>query len=60
MCRLSFQCALPDPLLSLHVWPQPVQVVVDSEQTAKALLANGQLRQRVTIIPLNKCVCRPG
>lgn len=30
------------------------QVVVDTEQTAKALLANGQLRNRVTIIPLNK------
>jgi hypothetical protein len=30
------------------------QVVVDSEQTAKALLARGQLRSRVTIIPLNK------
>jgi structural maintenance of chromosome 2 len=30
------------------------QVVVDSEATAKALLANGQLRQRVTIIPLNR------
>ncbi|PRW61562.1 structural maintenance of chromosomes 2-1 isoform A [Chlorella sorokiniana] len=34
------------------------QVVVDSEQTAKALLANGQLRQRVTIIPLNKVSAR--
>lgn len=30
------------------------QVVVDNEQTAKALLAHGHLRQRVTIIPLNK------
>ncbi len=30
------------------------QVVVDSEATAKALLARGQLRNRVTIIPLNK------
>lgn len=30
------------------------QVVVDSERTAKALLSNGQLKQRVTIIPLNK------
>lgn len=27
---------------------------MDSEATAKALLARGQLRQRVTIIPLNK------
>ena len=34
------------------------QVVVDSELTAKALLANGQLRQRVTIIPLNKVSAR--
>ncbi|KAL0051178.1 hypothetical protein WJX82_003135 [Trebouxia sp. C0006] len=30
------------------------QVVVDSDTTAKALLSNGQLRNRVTIIPLNK------
>ncbi|DBA81803.1 hypothetical protein WJX77_004664 [Trebouxia sp. C0004] len=30
------------------------QVVVDSDITAKALLSNGQLRNRVTIIPLNK------
>jgi structural maintenance of chromosome 2 len=30
------------------------QVIVDTEQTAKALLANGKLRSRVTIIPLNK------
>ncbi|EIE18219.1 RecF/RecN/SMC protein [Coccomyxa subellipsoidea C-169] len=30
------------------------QVVVDSEATAKALLSRGQLRNRVTIIPLNK------
>lgn len=30
------------------------QVVVDTEATAKALLAKGQLRSRVTIIPINK------
>jgi structural maintenance of chromosome 2 len=30
------------------------QLVVDSEATAKALLSRGQLRNRVTIIPLNK------
>lgn len=30
------------------------QVVVDTEATAKALLSRGQLRNRVTIIPLNK------
>ena len=30
------------------------QVVVDAEATARALLARGQLRARVTIIPLNK------
>ncbi len=30
------------------------QVVVDTEATAKALLSHGQLRNRVTIIPLNK------
>lgn len=34
------------------------QVVVDSEQTAKALLAGGQLRNRVTIVPLNKVVSK--
>lgn len=31
-----------------------MQVVVDSDATAKVLLSNGQLRNRVTIIPLNK------
>lgn len=31
-------------------------VVVDSEETGKALLEKGQLRRRVTIIPLNKIV----
>merc|ERR1719272_1298254 len=31
-------------------------VVVDNEQTGKALLTKGQLRRRVTIIPLNKIV----
>ncbi len=36
------------------------QVVVDSERTAKGLLSHGQLRQRVTIIPLNKVVCVGG
>ena len=30
------------------------QVIVDNEQTAKQLLSKGQLRNRVTIIPLNK------
>ena len=30
------------------------QVVVDTEATAKALLAKGHLRNRVTIIPINK------
>eukprot|EP00878_Enallax_costatus_P012275 GHUV01012822.1.p1 GENE.GHUV01012822.1~~GHUV01012822.1.p1 ORF type:complete len:987 (+),score=463.32 GHUV01012822.1:251-3211(+) len=30
------------------------QVVVDTDRTAKALLENGQLQKRVTIIPLNK------
>ena len=33
-----------------------LQVVVDSDATGKALLSNGQLANRVTIIPLNK-VC---
>ena len=31
-----------------------MQVVVDSDSTGKALLANGQLKSRVTIIPLNR------
>lgn len=31
-------------------------VVVDNEETGKALLERGQLRRRVTIIPLNKIV----
>ena len=30
------------------------QVVVDSEQTGKLLLTNGQLKKRVTLLPLNK------
>ncbi|KAL6776822.1 SMC2 [Auxenochlorella protothecoides x Auxenochlorella symbiontica] len=34
------------------------QVVVDGEATAKALLARGQLRQRVTIIPLDRVAGR--
>lgn len=29
-------------------------VVVDTENTGKQLLQNGELRRRVTIIPLNK------
>jgi structural maintenance of chromosome 2 len=29
-------------------------VVVDSEVTAKTLIANGKLKKRVTVIPLNK------
>jgi len=36
-----------------------LQVVVDTEATAKALLSRGQLRNRVTIIPLNKARPRP-
>ena len=51
--------AAPCPLLRINqnvLPPLPLccQVVVDTEQIAKALLANGQLRNRVTIIPLNK------
>jgi structural maintenance of chromosome 2 len=34
-------------------------VVVDNEETAKALLERGQLRRRVTIIPLNKIAAHP-
>ena len=29
-------------------------VVVDTEQTGKVLLARGQMKRRVTLIPLNK------
>ena len=36
-----------------------MQVVVDTEATAKALLARGQLRNRVTIVPLNKARATP-
>ena len=36
------------------------QVVVDSDRTAQALLSRGQLRNRVTIIPLNKVRTSPG
>jgi structural maintenance of chromosome 2 len=34
------------------------QVVVDNEQTGKLLLQNGQLKKRVTILPLNKLSSR--
>jgi len=34
------------------------QVVVDSDETGNALLVNGQLRQRVTIIPINRVTSR--
>ena len=34
--------------------PELLQVVVDDDATAKALLQHGQLRRRTTIIPLNK------
>ena len=34
------------------------QLVVDTDATGKALLANGQLKQRVTIIPLNRVQSR--
>ena len=32
--------------------------MVDTDATGKALLANGQLKQRVTIIPLNRVQSR--
>lgn len=35
------------------------QVVVDSQATAKALLSRGQLRNRVTIIPIDKVPIQP-
>lgn len=34
-------------------------VVVDTENTGKQLLQNGELRRRVTIIPLNKIQSHP-
>lgn len=34
-------------------------VVVDTENTGKQLLQNGDLRRRVTIIPLNKIQSSP-
>jgi len=34
-------------------------VVVDTENTGKQLLQNGNLRRRVTIIPLNKIQSHP-
>ena len=34
------------------------QLVVDTDETGKALLAKGQLKQRVTIIPLNRVTSR--
>ena len=60
---------MPEHLLTCSSWGlslcagcltllSALQVVVDSESTAKALLANGQLRNRVTIIPLNKVSSR--
>lgn len=47
---------LPKPgvrALSVHSLHES-QVVVDNEQTGKLLLQKGQLKRRVTIIPLNK------
>ena len=38
---------------------QLYNVVVDTEQTGKNLLKNGDLRRRYTIIPLNKISARP-
>lgn len=34
-------------------------IVVDNENTGKQLLQNGDLRRRVTIIPLNKIQSNP-
>ncbi len=34
------------------------QIVVDNEQTGKLLVEKGQLRRRVTILPLNKISCQ--
>jgi structural maintenance of chromosome 2 len=36
-----------------------LQIVVDSEQTGKLLLTKGNLKRRVTILPLNKLSARP-
>ena len=40
------------------VYLQLYQIVVDTEQTGKKLLQHGQLKRRVTIIPLNKVSAR--
>jgi structural maintenance of chromosome 2 len=39
-------------IIRLH--PLCIQVVVDTEATGKLLLEKGQLKKRVTIIPLNR------
>lgn len=36
----------------------PAQVVVDTDETGALLLKKGQLKKRVTIIPLNKVASR--
>jgi len=37
-----------------YCYSQLYNVVVDTESTGKQLLQKGELRQRITIIPLNK------
>jgi len=39
---------------SVLVWLQLYNVVVETEQVGKKLLEKGELKRRVTIIPLNK------
>ena len=41
-------------LHSVMVWLQLYNVVVETEQVGKKLLEKGELKRRVTIIPLNK------
>jgi hypothetical protein len=57
-CWCCMLCVGAAPLLTLCavLRLRCLQVVVDSDQTAKALLERGQLTKRVTIIPLNQ-VC---
>jgi len=45
---------LPATALEVACGAKLYQLVVEDEETGKELLKNGQLKRRVTIIPLNK------
>ena len=42
----------------MFAWLQLYNVVVETEQVGKKLLEKGDLKRRVTIIPLNKIACQ--